>query len=170
MAIIIMMSGLPATGKSTLATRLAHDYQFAYLSKDHLSGTLHTHATENHALLGYYLLFTLAEAQLMHGISCVVDAVFPHQGFRERIQAVAEKYTAALCVVHTYCSDEKLHRERLETRKSLVPWTPVSWDDIQRLRTIYIPWEPSQALFLDAVHAFDTNLTHAQSYLDNILE
>jgi predicted kinase len=111
---------------------------------------------------GYHLLLDLADEQLSLGVSVVLDAVFPLEGFRAEARAIAERHQAAFRVIYCHCSDEALWQERMRTRHRYVPnWTPVDWAEVERLREKYQPWDDRQVLRVDAADDLDENLTRA---------
>lgn len=164
---LIMFSGLQATGKSTLAYQLASELKYPLFSKDNFASVLfNDKLTDGHSLTSYHLLLETARFQLELGISCILDAVFPRKGFRDATRAIAKKHDATLIVLHTYCSDDNIHRQRLETRESRVPWDRVSWADTLVTKSNYLAWTPEQALFIDSMNPLETNLQKGLQYIN----
>lgn len=165
---LIMMSGLQSTGKSTLAYQLASKLKYPLLSKDKVASVLYQdELTDGHSLTSYHLILETARLQLELGISCILDAVFPRQGFRDIAKAIANQQNTPLIVIHTFCSDETLHRQRLETRISRVPWDRVNWNDTLFTKSKYKAWNPNEALFVDALNPLETNLNKSLQYIHN---
>lgn len=165
---LIQFSGLPGTGKSSLARQLASKFHFPLLSKDHFEGVLYRAAlSDGGSIHSYQLLLETAELELSLGISLVLDAVFPLPGFRERVREMAAQNKAQLYVIHSFCSDENLHQERLKNRISQVPWSPVNWEQVQEIRSFYEAWQADEALFLDAVNPLHDNFQAICDYIDS---
>ena len=108
---------------------------------------------------GYRLMLELADEQLALGISVILEAVFPLAGFRVSAQELAQRHSARFRAIYCYCSDEGVWQKRMQLRQPLVPhWTPVGWDDVERLRASFQPWDPEEALFIDSVNELEENL------------
>ncbi len=165
---LILLTGLPGTGKSTLARHVARTLSVPYFSKDGFESRLYTEdLTDGQSSQGYLLLLDTVRTQLELGVSCVADAVFPLPGFRNDLRVAAAAHHAAFKIIHTICSDADLHQERLTDRSVDVPWPPPNWDDVQRLRAIYTPWPDGSVLKVDAVHPLDKNLARIDDYLQS---
>lgn len=96
----------------------------------------------------------------------VLDAVFPLQGFRLEARSIAKRHHVEFKPLFCYCSDEALWKQRLEGREQFVPhWSPVGWEEVERIRPNFEPWEEGAALFLDSSNHFESNLDAALSYL-----
>lgn len=155
---LIVFSGLPATGKSRLANQLAQHLRIPMFSKDHFESILYNdQLSDGGSLTGYHLLLETATLQVSLGVSVVVDAVFPLQGFRDSLRGIALQHQAQLYIIHTYCSDENLHQKRLLERPSQLPWKSIDWERVMEIKYLYLPWLPEQALFVDALDSFDSN-------------
>lgn len=118
---MIVVTGLPGTGKSTLADRLAGKIGAPAFAGDWLLGALKPHGVlrglDRASLLAMYydLLGTLVARQLMLGQSAIVDCLVDEEVVA-RWRELAERYGARLAIVECVCSDEGEHRRRLERR------------------------------------------------------
>jgi predicted kinase len=83
---LVVISGVPATGKSTLARLLRDELGWPLLAKDHLKETLHDAAgsmptftrelSKTYGRQSIALLYTIAHELLATGVSCIVEAYF----------------------------------------------------------------------------------------------
>ncbi len=75
---LIVFSGLPGTGKSTLAESIGKEFCFPVFAKDWLEATLLRSGLKEDlkslGFAGYELLTVLAERQLMLGQSVILDS------------------------------------------------------------------------------------------------
>lgn len=155
----ILFSGLPGSGKTSLARQLATRLQISLFSKDAIDRVLRDDGLiENSSLTGYHLLMDLAEQQLSLHLSTILDAVFPMQGFRKEVSSIVQKQDARLIVIHTYCSDSNTHRQRMTNRVQYHQgWTPKGWEEVERLASFYEAWEQDEAIFVDAIYPINEN-------------
>ena len=167
---LIVFSGLPGTGKSTIAEMLGRELSIPVFAKDWLEATLLrsrlTPTLEDKPLgfVAYELLAILAERQLMLNQSVILDSVAGRQGIRAQWHQLAGQYKAGWRVIECVCSDENLHRSRLSGRQRGIPgWHELEWADVQKAKQIYEPWE-EEHLVLDMVNAVDENILKARVY------
>jgi len=167
---LIVFSGLPGTGKSMLAESLGEQQGVPIFAKDWLEAVLLQNglrSTRNGTSLGYVgyeLLTTLAERQLMLGQSVILDSVASIQKVRDAWKGLVNKYQAKWRVIECICSDESLHRERLCTRERNIPgWHELEWSEVERVREYYEPWKQGH-LVLDMVRPFEENYSKAEAY------
>lgn len=162
------MSGLPGTGKTRLALGISQSLEIPLLSKDRFQSQLRKLGLAGReGGEGYELMFDHAETQLSAGIGAVLDAVFPKDGFRERARELADRHRVPFRAIHCECSDERLFKERLIGRDWYVPdWTPVGWEEVERIRKYFQPWGHGSALVLDCVDHFEINLMSALRWIE----
>ena len=163
---LVLFSGLPGCGKTTLARRVAQQFRIPLFSKDRVQRVLRDHIPEATGMDGYHLMLDLAEEQLGLGIPVVLDAVFPLLELRQAAREMAARHGARWRPVVCHYSEENLYRRRLEERVQYTPgWTPLGWEEVERVRTYYQPWPDGEALTLDAVEPIEANFARLVDYL-----
>ena len=166
--LLVVFSGVPGTGKSTLATHAARVLGCPWFAKDEIEAALRRVGIgpeQRSGWAAYELLGTLAEAQLRLGQSAVLDSVATFERIRTSWRELAARHGAAFRVVECVCSDEALHRSRLEGRRRGIPgWYEVDWTEVERVRAGYEPWW-DERLVLDAVRPAEENVRALEEYL-----
>lgn len=139
---LIVFSGLPGTGKTTIARTLARTTHALYLRIDTIE-----QAIRNCDVLagdvgasGYRVANDVALNNLQLGSRVIVDCVNPVEESRTGWQDVASAAGVQLINVQVVCSDLAEHRRRVEVRASDVPGLlPPSWQSV--LAHEYQAWE-----------------------------
>lgn len=153
---LVLFSGPPGVGKSALSYRLSRETGWAVLSKDGVDQGLKV-CPACPPVVGYEVMFSLAELNLGNGASVILDAVFGLPDFRRRAIDLAARYGARFHAVVCSCSDRELWRRRVEGRPEAVRgWTPADWAEAEHVAGYYQPWT-SPHLALDAARPFEHN-------------
>ena len=158
----MVFTGLPGTGKSTLAAAAARLLHCPVFAKDVVEAALWRSEIGPAQGIptgwaGYALLTTLAESQLDVGQSAVLDSVATFERIRTRWRELAIARGGAFVTIHTVCSDEVVHRRRVETRRRNIPgWPELTWEHVQEVRSRYEA--PKADLVLDTMNPLDTNI------------
>jgi predicted kinase len=164
----VVVSGVPGTGKTTIADALSASLTIPIFNKDHIEASLWRSgvtADENSWQVAEDLLGTLAAHQLRRGQSAILDTVARTRTSRGAWRAIAEAHDAAFKPIECVCSDEAVHRSRIHRRvRGIAGWYELSWEDVERARSRFEPWE-GERLVLDAVRPLDENVDAALDYL-----
>ena len=169
---LIVFSGLPGTGKSTLAEIVGKWLHIPVFAKDWLEATLLRNGlqpTVNEKSLGYVgyeLLTVLAERQLILEQSVILDSVASTHAIRNTWKELSTRYGADMRVIECVCSDQVLHRVRLGTRDRNIPgWHELEWSDVEKVKQYYQAWDEDR-LVLDMANPIDENLSRVKSYCE----
>ncbi|HET9905686.1 MAG TPA: AAA family ATPase [Anaerolineales bacterium] len=154
---LVIFSGLPGTGKSTLANRLARELRWPLLCIDDVVGEV----PENTGIPFWdskvKILLRLTEVQLDLGLNVIVDSVFMNMD-RHHAQELARKYDARFLPIYVHVSDDRVWEQRVTARYDEMNNKDVAtWERIQHQREHFRDWEPGTALFIDSLHSVDQN-------------
>ena len=156
-ATLVIFSGLPGTGKSTLANKLARELGWPLLSIDDVTGEIPENPTVAFWDSKVAILLGLTETQLGLGISVIVDSVFMNLD-RNHAQELARKHHARFRPIYVFISDENVWKERVRTRYQELNHKDVAtWERIQRQRGHFRKWDADTALFIDSLESVDAN-------------
>jgi len=137
----VVVGGLPATGKSTIATVVARRTKAPYLRVDRIEQTIVAWSALTHPLgpVGYAVAYELAREQLRLGLDVIAECVNPIALTRDAWLDIAAASGAAIVEVEVICSDEVEHRRRVATRTSDVEGLlKPTWSEIMDRE--YEPW------------------------------
>lgn len=138
---LIVLSGLSGTGKTTIAQILARRCRAAYVRIDTIEQAILPSLQDPNALgaLGYLVAYQVTRANLNLGATVVADAVNPLATIREAWRAVAAGASSHFVEVEVVCSDINEHRRRVESREADIPGhTLPTWEEVQNRE--YEPW------------------------------
>ena len=152
-----MIGGLPAVGKSTIATLLGSGTSTPYLRVDRIEHAIVAWSALSHPLgpAGDAVAHALADEQLRLGLDVIVECVNPLPLTRDAWVRTAAAAGAGILEVEVVCSDETEHRRRVQARSSDVEglmkpaWTAV-------MNREYEPWGREHLVV-------DTTTTSAES-------
>src|SRR3954452_12637673 len=139
--VLVVVGGLPGSGKSTISERLARDVGAPYLRVDRIEQAIVAYSSLTHpvGIAGYAVAYALAVEQLSLGLDVVVECVNPIAATRDAWVSTAEGADAGCVEVEVVCSDGAEHRRRIETRASDVDGlVKPTWDEV--LEREYEPW------------------------------
>lgn len=141
---LLVISGLPGTGKTAVAAQVARDAKAVHLSIDTVEDALLGAGFPRSWTTGvaaYEAVRAAAEQNLDLGRIVVVDAVNDSEPARDTWRRAAETAGAPLMFVLLTLDDEVEQRRRLEGRsRNLANVLEPSWDDVRRRRASFEPW------------------------------
>jgi predicted kinase len=136
---IIVVSGLPGTGKSYFCRRLAERLPFLILESDALRKQLFsvpTYSAVESAHL-FRTIYYLIEDLLKKGMPVILDATNLEERHRERIYNIAGRLNARLIMVNVQAPPELVQKrlKRRMERKNKQDNSDADWTVYQKMRT-----------------------------------
>jgi predicted kinase len=133
---LIVLSGLPGSGKTTIARVLARRVQAVHLRIDTIEQALVTAgAAAEGGPEGYLVAYGVASDNLRLGLSVIADAVNATRTTRAAWESVARACGSEFLHVHVVCSDVLEHKRRvLERRSDIASHVLPTWEAIAGMR------------------------------------
>ncbi|MER5527222.1 AAA family ATPase [Streptomyces sp. NPDC002677] len=138
---LIVIGGLPGTGKTTLARLMAARIGAVHLRIDTIEQAIVRSGLAQHPVgpAGYVIGYALAEEHLRQGLTVIAESVNPLTVTRDSWQSVGTQAAVPVVEVEVICSDPVEHRERVTTRSIDIPDLPLpDWQQV--LNRDYEPW------------------------------
>ncbi|MCP2073522.1 UNVERIFIED_ORG: putative kinase [Pseudomonas lini] len=130
---LVVFSGLPGTGKTTIASDLANRTRAVYLRIDTIEQAIRNSGAlaQDVGRSGYMVAYELALSNLRFGSTVIVDCVNPVIESRKAWSEIATRAGVPLVNIQVICSDKREHQRRVETREIDIPGlTPPTWKSV----------------------------------------
>ena len=146
---LLLIAGLPGSGKTTLATALGRKLMWPVLDKDTIKTCL-LRAGAEESLAGsvsYDLLLDLAQDLLVQGYSVILDAPAKYRAVLDRCTQLAITNCGSFCTVLCRISPEEQGRRLLQRAPRLSQWSSLSdtrpgddtgWDEMFQEDTLML--------------------------------
>lgn len=141
---LVILAGLPGTGKTTLARLLSKEFSLVYLRVDCIEAPFSAYNSNAGAEgEGYQALINIAKENLNLGHSVIIDTVNPLHLTRAMFMCLSKETNAETFQFELKIKNTLLHKKRVEERKSDISNHKVpTWQDV--LNHEYEKWDENQ--------------------------
>jgi predicted kinase len=156
---LIVLSGLPGVGKTSIARELARSIGAVHVRIDTIEQALRDSGVVQGAMndAGYCVGNAVAEDNLRLGRIVIADSVNPIQISRDAWRSVARRASSPILEVEIQCSDAIEHRRRVETRTGDIDGVRVpTWSEV--IAREYAPWDREHLVLDSATRTVEQNV------------
>ncbi|WP_256838111.1 2-C-methyl-D-erythritol 4-phosphate cytidylyltransferase [Ornithinimicrobium faecis] len=162
--VLLVLGGLPGTGKTTLARAWALSRRAAHVRVDTIEVALQRAGADQVGPQGYAAAYALAADQLALGLDVVADSVNPLPVTRAAWREVASASGATVLEVELTCAATE-HRERVEGRTAdIVGHQVPDWSGVQAAD--YVPWTDADV----ALDTTDVDVSDLLAHVEQALQ
>lgn len=168
---LLLMAGLPGSGKTTLALALGYEMRWPVLDKDTLKSTLLEMGIEERVAgpTSYDLLFAIGyDLLVQQGHSIILDSPSLYPLNIERAERIAREANARLkvilCVVEEHVRRARLMQRRRKISQPLIHAFPVSEQERDRFGHL-----PAETLVLHTAQPLEVLVPTARAFLLELL-
>ena len=166
--VLVVVSGLPGSGKSALADALGQRLGAPVLSVDPIEAAIWRSGISpsfETGVAAYEVAAVLAERHLRLGLTAIADAVNSLEVARRMWRRAANRTGSPMRVIEVICSDIDVHRKRLANRARNIDGFPEpSWEQVLARRDEWEDWA-DDSLMLDTVQPLAVNVERAVNHL-----
>lgn len=149
-AVLYAFSGLPGSGKTTLAKELSKIIGTTYIRIDTLEQGIKDLCRIDVQGEGYELSYSIIADNLIVGNSVVVDSCNPIKLTRNAYEKVAAGNNSRCINIEILCSDKTEHKKRIEIRNYDIKNLKLpTWEDVEKRE--YDKWD-AERLIIDTAH------------------
>jgi len=153
---LIIVCGLPGTGKTTLSKRIADETKSFLLNTDVIRKkiTEDPKYTEREKSLIYELLFEMAEKFLLTGKNVILDGTFYREELRERAKEIARNTRNKYKIIEIICDEKLIKKAMVERKKDRKCVSDADFDTYNKIKKQFEPIREKH-LVLDTSKGFD---------------
>jgi adenylate kinase family enzyme len=162
---MIVIGGVPGTGKSTLAKALSKELNIPAFSKDELEAAVSRKGLCNNKEMrgvGFEIMAVLAKNQIENNNSAIFDFIASKSRVIEQWPELLE---SEIKYIECICSDEETHKKRIQSRnRNIDGWYELVWEDVLPIKRGFQPLM-TKRLILDSVNNLGENIQMAIEYV-----
>lgn len=164
---LVLVCGLPATGKSTVARNIAKNLKTVVLSTDIIRKQLFekpTYTAEEKKLV-YKVMFLVSEYLLKSDRNVVLDGTFYRRSLRDKVYDLSKRTGAKLAIVECQAANENIKRRMNRRARRKNEPSDADYEVYKKIKTDFEPIKRDHFV-LDTGKSRRTNMEDVLKYLE----